>query len=101
MSPAPQRPEEPPAGSSSPEGQTVAESALQSGDPEDVDFRDQLERARRVFALERDVADARRQLAEANLKITEAQLALAEKELADLKAENEQLRLEIEALRGG
>ena len=55
-------------------------------------FRDQLERARRLVALELDLAETRRRLAEDNLKITEAQLELAEREIEELKAENERLR---------
>jgi hypothetical protein len=70
-------------------------------DPETESFRDHLEKARRLVALELDLAETRRQLAEDNLKITEAQLELAERELEGLKAENERLRREIEALRGG
>ena len=70
-------------------------------DPEAESFRDHLEKARRLVALELDLAETRRRLAEDNLKITEAQLELAERELEELKAENERLRREIEALRGG
>ena len=70
-------------------------------DAEAVSFRDHLEKARRLVALELDLAETRRRLAEDNLKITEAQLELAEQELEELKAENERLRREIETLRGG
>ena len=63
-------------------------------------FRDHLERARRLVALELDLAETRRRLAEDNLKITEAQLELAEREIEELKAENERLRREIEEFRG-
>jgi hypothetical protein len=64
-------------------------------------FRDLFEKARRLVALELDLAETRRQLAEDNLKITEAQLELAEREIEVLRAENEGLRREIETLRGG
>jgi hypothetical protein len=109
---APQRPDERPVGKPGVESPTASASeipqdakhdpaAVQPEDPETGEFRNQLEQARRVFAMERDLAEALRQLAEANVKITEAQLALAEKEVEDLKAENERLRQEIEALRAG
>jgi hypothetical protein len=70
-------------------------------DPEDDSSRDPLERARRLVALELDLAETRRRLAEDALKITEAQLELAERELEELRAENEHLRREIEELRSG
>jgi hypothetical protein len=70
-------------------------------DPEAESFSDQLEQARRLVALELDLAETRRRLAEDNLRITEAQLELAERELEEIKAENERLRREIKALRGG
>jgi hypothetical protein len=112
MSPAPRRPDEHPVGSPHAEGRATSGSEIPPDaghdattvDPEEPEagvFQDQFEKARRLIALQLDVAEARRQLAEASLKITEAQLALAEKELEELKAENEQLRREIEALRGG
>jgi hypothetical protein len=71
------------------------------GDAEAESFRAGLERARRLVALELDLAETRRRVAEDSFKITEAQLALAERELEDLKAENERLRREIADLRGG
>jgi hypothetical protein len=64
-------------------------------------FPEDLERARRLVALELDLAETRRRLAEDNLKITEAQLELAEREIDELRAENERLRRELETLRGG
>jgi hypothetical protein len=64
-------------------------------------FRDHLEKARRLVALELDLAETRRRLAEDNLKITEAQLELAEREIEELKAENGRLRGEIADLRIG
>jgi chromosome segregation ATPase len=70
-------------------------------DPEADSFRDHLEKARRLVALELDLAETRRRLAEDNLKITEAQLELAEREIEALKAENERLCREIQALRDG
>ena len=70
-------------------------------DIESASFPDYLEKARRLVALELDLAETRRGLAEDNLRITEAQLELAEEEIARLKAENERLRREIEDLRGG
>jgi hypothetical protein len=69
-------------------------------DAESGAFRDQLEKARRLVALELDLAETRRRLAEDNLRITEVQLELAEKQIEGLKAENERLRREIEELRG-
>jgi hypothetical protein len=74
-------------------------AAIRDDDPEVRSFHDHLERARRLVALELDLAETRRQLAEDNLRITEAQLELAERELEELKAENDRLRREIEALR--
>ena len=85
-------------------GLVIPESAVVTEKADDATaraFRDHLERARRLVALELDLAETRRQLAEDNLKITEAQLELAERELEEVKAENERLRREIEALRGG
>lgn len=70
-----------------------------SADGESVSFDRMLERARRLVALELDLAETRRRLAEDNLKITEAQLELAERQIAELKAENDRLRGELEALR--
>jgi hypothetical protein len=75
--------------------------AGESADPEAESSRDHLERARRLVALELDLAETRRRLAEDSLRITEAQLELAERELAEVKAENERLRREIEEFRGG
>jgi hypothetical protein len=75
-------------------------SATSQADPSDDPARDPLEGARRLVALELDLAETRRRLAEQNLAITEAQLALAEEQLEELKAENERLRREIAELRG-
>jgi hypothetical protein len=75
--------------------------AIPDANPEVGSFHDHLEKARRLVALELDLAETRRRLAEDNLRITEAQLELAERELEELKAENERLRREIEVLRGG
>jgi Uma2 family endonuclease len=61
-------------------------------------MRAQFEKARRLVAMELELAEMRRQLTETNLKITEAQLELAERQLQEIKAENEQLRQEREAL---
>jgi hypothetical protein len=71
------------------------------GDAEAESFRAGLERARRLVALELDLAESRRRVVEDSLKITEAQLELAEQEIEELKAENERLRWEIAGLRGG
>jgi hypothetical protein len=111
MAPSPraseERPEESPIG----DGRTSEDeirpetgpdpSAILHDDAEAGAFRDHFEKARRLVALELDLAETRRRLAEDNLKITEAQLQLAERELEVLRAENESLRREIEALRGG
>jgi Uma2 family endonuclease len=59
----------------------------------------QIEKARRLVAMELELAEMRRQLAENDLKLTEAQLELAETQLEELKAEIERLRQEKEALR--
>jgi hypothetical protein len=67
-------------------------------DAESGAFREHLEKARRLVALELDLAETRRRVAEANLQITEAQLELAEQQIEELKAENERLRREIEDL---
>jgi hypothetical protein len=75
--------------------------AARDDDPAAESSHDPLERARRLVALELDLAETRRRLAEDALKITEAQLELAERELEELKAENERLRREIEELRSG
>jgi hypothetical protein len=75
-------------------------AALPDADPEARSFHDHLAMARRLVALELDLAETRRRLAEDNLGITEAQLELAERELEELKAENQRLRRELEALRG-
>jgi hypothetical protein len=67
-------------------------------DAESITFHEHLERARRLVALELDLAETRRRVAEDNVKITEAQLELAEQQIEDLKAENARLRREIEEL---
>jgi hypothetical protein len=77
------------------------ERASECQAPNADSFHEHLEKARRLVALELDLAETRRRLAEDNLKITEAQLELAERELAKVKAENERLRRELEALRSG
>lgn len=82
------------------EGQGQRQGDELSDDGEPASFDRMLERARRLVALELDLAETRRRLAEDNLKITEAQLELAERQIAELKAENERLRGEIEGLRG-
>ncbi len=70
------------------------------GEPEAIEgFPDQLERARRLVALELDLAETCRRVAEDNLRISEAQLELAERQIEELKAENERLRREIADLR--
>ena len=74
------------------------EESISHDDAEDASFREQLEKARRLVALELELAETRRQVAESNLKITEVQLELAERQIEDLKAENERLRREVEAL---
>ena len=62
-------------------------------------MRIQIEKARRLVALELDLAELRRRLAENNLRITEAQFELAERQIEQLKAENERLRAENQDLR--
>jgi hypothetical protein len=109
MAPSPREGEESPA--ESPAGERPAgedeirpesepDPSTIHNDAEAGSFRDHLERARRLVALELDLAETRRRLAEDNLKITEAQLELAERELEEVKAENERLRQEIAELRG-
>jgi chemotaxis protein histidine kinase CheA len=83
-----------------PEGAGQGSPTIGDEGAEAESFRANIEKARRLVALELDLAETRRQLAENNLTITEAQLALAEQEIDELKAENERLRREIEALRG-
>jgi hypothetical protein len=111
MTTAPRRPEERPIDSPHPDGRPAGEAeiasdavrdptAVHAEDPEAESFRDHLDKARRLVALELDMAETRRRLAEQNLEITEAQLELAERELEGLKVENERLRREIAALRG-
>jgi hypothetical protein len=92
MDPSPRGSEERPKESLVGSGRTVDDDAGA--------FHDPLERARRLVALELDLAETRRRLAEDNLQITEAQLELAERQIEDLKAENERLRREIDELRG-
>lgn len=75
-------------------------SAIPHQDVEAEAFHAAHEKARRLVALELDLAETRRRLAEDNLAITEAQLALAEREIEGLRAENERLRRQIEELRG-
>lgn len=70
-------------------------------DPEAVVFREAIEKARRLVALELDLAETRRRLAEDDLRITEAQLELAEERIRHLEAENGRLRRDLEAARGG
>jgi hypothetical protein len=96
MAPTPGASREGDAGSPALEGR--ADESRQ--DPEIESFHDHLEKARRLVALELDLAETRRRLAEDNLRITEAQLELAERELEELKVENERLRRELEDLRG-
>jgi hypothetical protein len=111
MTTAPQRPEERPVESSHADrrpagGAEIASDAVRdptavhAEDPEAESCRNHLDKARRLVALELDLAETRRRLAEQNLEITEAQLELAERELEEVKAENERLRREIAALRG-
>jgi hypothetical protein len=85
-------------GAIDPEAQRAA-TTVRDDDPEADSFGDHLERARRLVALELDLAETRRRLAEDSLKITEAQLELAERELEEMRAENERLRREIAELR--
>jgi hypothetical protein len=66
---------------------------------EDESFESTIEKARRLIAIELDLAQMRGQLLEGNLKITEAQLELAERQLDQLVAENQQLRQENDSLR--
>jgi hypothetical protein len=110
MAPSPRGSEEHPAESSAEDRRAGEDEIRPESEPDpstfrdDAEagaFRDHLERARRLVALELDLAETRRRLAEDNLKITEAQLALAEREIEALRAENEGLRREIQALRGG
>ncbi|MGP0066406.1 MAG: Uma2 family endonuclease [Isosphaeraceae bacterium] len=61
-------------------------------------MRVQFEKARRLIAMELELAEMRRQLAENSLKLTEAQHEQAEAQLEQLAAENERLRQENEAL---
>lgn len=77
------------------------EGAIAGGAADAGAFREAFEKARRLVALELDLAETRRRTAEDNLRITEAQLELAESQIEDLKAENERLRREVEELRGG
>ncbi len=111
MASAPRRPEEhhgesphsdrKPAGEANVPSDAVRDPTTACAeDAEAESFRDQLEKARRLVALELDLAETRRRLAEQNLEISEARLELAERELAEINAENERLRREIEALRG-
>jgi hypothetical protein len=79
-----------------PAGETPADS--QSADEAEL-MRTHLEKARRIVALELELAELRRQLAENNLRITEAQLELAETQIEQLKVENERLRRENDELR--
>jgi hypothetical protein len=67
--------------------------------PEDESFQITIEKARRLVAMELDLAQTRGQLLESNLKITEAQLELAERQLDQLIAENQHLRQENDALK--
>jgi hypothetical protein len=66
---------------------------------EDESFRFAMEKARRLIAIELDLAQMRAELLESNLTITEAQLELAERQLDQLVAENQHLRQENDALR--
>ena len=66
---------------------------------EDESFQFTMEKARRLIAIELDLAQMRVQLLESNLRITEAQLELAERQLDQLVAENQHLRQENDALR--
>ncbi len=68
-------------------------------DPEASAFREAIEKARRLVALELDLAETRRRLAEDSLRIAEAQLALAEERIRDLEEKNDRLQRDLEAAR--
>lgn len=70
-------------------------------DPEAVAFHEAIAKARRLVALELDLAETRRRLAEDSLRIAEAQLELAEERIRQLEAENDRLRRDLESARPG
>jgi chemotaxis protein histidine kinase CheA len=75
------------------DGQPINEQAAEA-----ESMRVQFEKARRLVAMELELAEMRCQVAESSLKLTEAQLELAERQIEQLKAENERLQQERDAL---